>query len=175
LTTASSVEPTRRDFLFIATGAAGAVGVGAVAWPLISQMNPDASTLAMASIEVDISAVPLGAIMTVKWRGKPVFIRHRTPKEIEEAVSVPLSQLPDPETDKARVQKPEWLVVIGICTHLGCVPIGQAGSRGDYDGWFCPCHGSQYDTSGRIRRGPAPRNLDVPTYSFLTDTKLKIG
>lgn len=175
MTTASSAEPTRRDFLFIATGAAGAVGVGAVAWPLISQMNPDASTLAMASIEVDISAVPLGAIMTVKWRGKPVFIRHRTPKEIQEAVSVPMADLIDPQTDKARVQKPEWLVVVGICTHLGCVPIGQAGSRGDYDGWFCPCHGSQYDTSGRVRRGPAPTNLVVPGYSFLSDTKLKIG
>jgi len=173
--TSSTVEPTRRDFLFIATGAAGAVGVGAVAWPLISQMNPDASTLAMASIEVDISAVPLGSIMTVKWRGKPVFVRHRTPKEIQEATSVPLAELPDPETDKQRVQKPEWLVVVGICTHLGCVPIGQAGSRGDYDGWVCPCHGSQYDTSGRIRRGPAPKNLEVPTYSFLSDTKLKIG
>jgi len=172
---AASVEPTRRDFLFIATGAAGAVGVGAVAWPLISQMNPDASTLAMASIEVDISAVALGSIMTVKWRGKPVFIRHRTPKEIQEAADVVVATLPDPQTDKARVQKPEWLVVVGICTHLGCVPIGQAGSRGDYDGWFCPCHGSQYDTSGRIRRGPAPKNLEVPTYSFLSDTKLKIG
>ena len=172
---AASVEPTRRDFLFIATGAAGTVGVGAVAWPLISQMNPDASTLAMASIEVDISAVALGSIMTVKWRGKPVFIRHRTPKEIQEAADVVVATLPDPQTDKARVQKPEWLVVVGICTHLGCVPIGQAGSRGDYDGWFCPCHGSQYDTSGRIRRGPAPKNLEVPTYSFLSDTKLKIG
>lgn len=175
MATSSTVEPTRRDFLFIATGAAGAVGVGAVAWPLISQMNPDASTLAMASTEVDISAVPLGAIMTVKWRGKPVFVRHRTPKEIQEAVDVPLSALPDPQTDKQRVQKPEWLIVVGICTHLGCVPIGQAGQRGPYDGWFCPCHGSVYDTSGRIRSGPAPKNLEVPTYAFLSDTKIKIG
>ena len=169
---ATTVEPTRRDFLYIATGAAAAVGVGAVAWPLISQMNPDASTLALASTEVDIGSLPEGGIMTVKWRGKPVFVRHRTAKEIKEAVDVPLAQLPDPEADSARVKKPEWLIVVGVCTHLGCVPLGH---QGEYDGWFCPCHGSVYDTSGRIRKGPAPRNLDVPQYQFVADTKVRIG
>ena len=158
--------------LFLATGAAGAVAVGSVVWPLISQMNPDASTLALASTEVDIGGIAEGQIVTVKWRGKPVFVRHRTKKEIEEAQAVPVSQLPDPQTDAARVQKPEWLIVIGVCTHLGCIPLGHQGA---YDGWFCPCHGSVYDTSGRIRQGPAPRNLDVPTYAFETATKVKIG
>lgn len=171
----STVEPTRRDMLFIATGAVAAVGAGAVVWPLISQMNPDASTLALASTEVDISAIPEGGSLTVKWRGKPVFVRHRTKKEIDEAVATPLAQLPDPQTDAVRVKKPEWLVVVGVCTHLGCVPLGAPGSRGEYDGWFCPCHGSHYDTSGRIRKGPAPTNLAVPTYDFLSDTKLRIG
>jgi ubiquinol-cytochrome c reductase iron-sulfur subunit len=172
LATASTVEPTRRDFLFIATGAVAAVGTAAVVWPLISQMSPDASTLALASSEVDIGAIPAGQIVTIKWRGKPVFIRHRTPKEIEEAEKVDVATLPDPQTDASRVQKPEWLIVVGVCTHLGCIPLGHAG---EYDGWFCPCHGSVYDTSGRIRKGPAPRNLAVPQYSFLTDTKVKIG
>ena len=171
----STVEPTRRDMLFIATGAVAAVGAGAVAWPLVSQMNPDASTLALASTEVDISAIPEGGSLTVKWRGKPVFVRHRTKKEIDEALATPLAQLPDPQTDAVRVKKPEWLVVVGVCTHLGCVPLGAPGSRGEYDGWFCPCHGSHYDTSGRIRKGPAPTNLAVPTYDFLSDTKLRIG
>lgn len=171
----STVEPTRRDMLFIATGAVAAVGAGAVVWPLISQMNPDASTLALASTEVDISAIPEGGSLTVKLRGKPVFVRHRTKKEIDEAVATPLAQLPDPQTDAVRVKKPEWLVVVGVCTHLGCVPLGAPGSRGEYDGWFCPCHGSHYDTSGRIRKGPAPTNLAVPTYDFLSDTKLRIG
>jgi ubiquinol-cytochrome c reductase iron-sulfur subunit len=166
------VEQSRRDFLFIATGAMGAIGVAAVAWPLIDQMNPDASTLAMASIEVDISAIQEGQIVTVKWRGKPVFIRHRTPKEIEEAVNTPLAELRDPQTDAQRVQKAPWLVVIGICTHLGCIPLGHDGK---YDGWLCPCHGSVYDTSGRIRQGPAPLNLEVPEYAFLSDVKLRIG
>jgi ubiquinol-cytochrome c reductase iron-sulfur subunit len=169
---ATTGEATRRDFLFIATGALGAVGVGAAAWPLISQMNPDASTLALASTEVDIGNIAEGQIVTIKWRGKPVFIRHRTKKEIDEARAVPLSQLPDPQTDEARVKKPEWLIVIGVCTHLGCVPLGHQGA---YDGWFCPCHGSAYDTSGRIRQGPAPRNLDVPTYAFTSATKVTIG
>jgi ubiquinol-cytochrome c reductase iron-sulfur subunit len=170
-----TVEPTRRDMLFIATGAAAVVGAGAVAWPLISQMNPDASTLALSSIEVDIGAIPVGGIVTVKWRGKPVFIRHRTKKEIEEAEKVVLASLPDPEVDSKRVQKPEWLVVVGVCTHLGCIPLGGEGQRGEFDGWFCPCHGSAYDTSGRIRKGPAPKNLPVPGYAFLSPTKLKIG
>jgi ubiquinol-cytochrome c reductase iron-sulfur subunit len=158
--------------LFIANGAVAAVGVGALAWPLISQMNPDASTLALASTEVDISSIPEGGILTVKWRGKPVFVRHRTKKEIEEAANVKAADMPDPHADSARVKKPEWLVVVGVCTHLGCVPLGHSG---DYDGWFCPCHGSVYDTSGRIRKGPAPRNLEVPAYAFLSDTKLQIG
>ena len=166
------VEQSRRDFLFIATGALGAIGVAGVAWPLIDQMNPDASTLAMASIEVDISAIQEGQIVTVKWRGKPVFIRHRTAKEIEEAVNTPVADLRDPQTDAQRVQKAPWLVVIGICTHLGCIPLGH---EGKYDGWLCQCHGSVYDTSGRIRQGPAPLNLEVPEYAFLSDVKLRIG
>jgi len=169
---AATVDPNRRDFLYLATGAVGAVGVGAVAWPLIDQMNPDASTVALAAIEVDISAIPEGQIVTVKWRGKPVFIRHRTPKEIEEAVDTPLSELRDPQTDAERVKKAPWLVVVGVCTHLGCVPLGH---QGKYDGWFCPCHGSVYDTSGRIRQGPAPLNLEVPEYAFLSDVKVRIG
>jgi ubiquinol-cytochrome c reductase iron-sulfur subunit len=172
LASASTVEPTRRDFLFIATGAMAAVGTAAVVWPLISQMSPDASTLAMASTEVDIGSIPVGQIVTIKWRGKPVFISHRSPKEIEEAQNVDLAALKDPQPDSARVKKPEWLVVIGVCTHLGCIPLGH---QGDYNGWFCPCHGSVYDTSGRIRKGPAPLNLAVPDYAFLTDAKLKIG
>ena len=135
-------------------------------------MNPDASTLAMASTEVDLSSIPAGQIVTVKWRGKPVFIRHRTAEEIKAAQDVSVDSLRDPQSDSARVQKPEWLIVIGICTHLGCIPLGK---QGEYNGWFCPCHGSVYDTSGRIRQGPAPRNLDVPPYAFLTDTKVKIG
>ena len=136
-------------------------------------MNPDASTLALASTEVDIGKVEVGQIMTIKWRGNPVFVRHRTPKEIQEAQNTPMSDLKDPQTDESRVQKPEWLIVLGICTHLGCVPLGH---EGQYDGWRCPCHGSVYDTSGRIRQGPAPRNLDVPAaIAFLTPTKLKIG
>jgi len=167
-----TAEPTRRDMLYIATGAAAAVAAGSAVWPLISQMNPDASTLALSSTELDIAAIPEGQIVTVKWRGKPVFVRHRTKKEIDEAVAVPLSQLPDPQADSARAKKPEWLVVVGVCTHLGCIPLGH---QGDYDGWFCPCHGSVYDTSGRIRSGPAPRNLEVPDYAFLSDTKIKIG
>jgi ubiquinol-cytochrome c reductase iron-sulfur subunit len=149
-----------------------AVGVAAVVWPLISQMSPDASTLAMASTEVDIGAIPVGQIVIIKWRGKPVFISHRSPKEIEEAQNVDVATLRDPQPDSARVKKPEWLIVIGVCTHLGCIPMGH---QGDYGGWFCPCHGSVYDTSGRIRKGPAPLNLLIPEYSFLTDTKVKIG
>jgi len=159
--------------LFIATGAVGAVGAGSVAWPLIHQMNPDASTIAAgAPIDVDLSAIAEGSSVTVKWRGKPIFVRHRTPKEIKEAVDVTLAQLPDPQADAQRVKKPEWLVVIGVCTHLGCIPLGN---QGEYDGWFCPCHGSAYDTSGRIRKGPAPKNLEVPNYAFASDTKLTIG
>ncbi|MCC3244365.1 ubiquinol-cytochrome c reductase iron-sulfur subunit [Methylocystis sp. WRRC1] len=167
-----SAEANRRDILYIATGTAAVGAAGAAVWPLIAQMNPDASTLALASTEVDLSAIPEGQIVTVKWRGKPVFVRHRTAEEIKAAENVELSVLPDPEADSQRVQKPEWLVVIGVCTHLGCIPTGK---EGEFDGWFCPCHGSTYDVSGRIRSGPAPTNLEVPKYTFLSDTKIKIG
>jgi ubiquinol-cytochrome c reductase iron-sulfur subunit len=172
LSSAVTVDPNRRDFLFIATGAAGVVALGSVAWPLIDQMNPDASTLALSSTEVDLGPIAEGQIVTVKWRGGPVFVRHRTKQEIEEAESAKMEDLKDPQADKDRVQKPEWLIVSGVCTHLGCVPIGH---DGQYGGWKCPCHGSVYDTSGRIRQGPAPLNLPVPEYVFLTDTKVKIG
>jgi ubiquinol-cytochrome c reductase iron-sulfur subunit len=166
-------EPTRRDILFVATGAMGAAGAGFAAWPLIDQMSPDATTLAAASAEVDIGNIAEGQVVTVKWRGKPIFISHRTAKEIEAARAVPLSELPDPATDESRVQKPEWLIVIGICTHLGCVPLKN---DGPYEGgYFCPCHGSVYDASGRIRYGPAPYNLAVPPYKFASDTKVTIG
>ena len=165
-------EPSRRDILYVATGAAAAVAVGGVVWPLIAQMNPDASTRALASTEVDLGAVTEGQIITVKWRGKPVFVRHRTADEIKAAEDVDLKSLPDPQPDNARVQKPQWLVVVGVCTHLGCIPTGK---EGEFNGWFCPCHGSTYDVSGRIRSGPAPSNLEVPDYAFLTDTKIKIG
>lgn len=165
-------EVTRRDFLYVATGVVGAVAVGAAAWPLIDQMNPSADVLALSTTEVDLSTIERGQSITVMWRGKPVFVRHRTEKEIAEARAVAMADLPDPETDQARVTKPEWLILIGICTHLGCVPIGQ---KGNYDGWLCPCHGSQYDSSGRIRKGPAPKNLAVPPYKFVNDTKILIG
>ena len=165
-------EPTRRDFLYIATGAAAAIGAATTLWPFIDQMNPDASTLALASIEVNISSIQPGQIVTVLWRGKPVFIRHRTPEEIKTAQDVNINDLPDPQPDSARVQKPEWLVLVGICTHLGCVPIGP---KGDYQGWLCPCHGSQYDSSGRVRVGPAPTNLAVPDYKFVSDSVVRIG
>jgi len=177
LAKASNAEPTRRDFLFTATGTVAAVGAGAVVWPLVDQMNPDASVKALASIEVDLSAIEVGQSVTVKWRGKPVFIRRRTQEEITEAESVPLSDLPDPVSDKDRVEKPEWLIMVGVCTHLGCIPKGQkvGDAKGEFNGWFCPCHGSHYDTSGRIRKGPAPLNLLVPDYKFLKDTLVKIG
>lgn len=165
-------QPTRRDFLYIATAAFGAVGVAAVAWPLIDQMNPDASVLALASTEVDLSAIAPGQAVTVMWRGKPIFVRHRTPEEIAAARSINVAALPDPEPDAERVIEPEWLVVIGVCTHLGCVPLGE---QGDFGGWFCPCHGSHYDTSARIRRGPAPRNLEVPPYTFVDANTILIG
>jgi ubiquinol-cytochrome c reductase iron-sulfur subunit len=173
--TTISAEPTRRDFLYVATGTVGAIGLAAVAVPMIAQMNPDASTIAAgAPVEVDLSPITEGQVIKVFWRGKPIFISHRTKKEIEEARSVQLSSLPDPQADKDRV-KPghdQWLIVIGICTHLGCIPIAH---QGNYDGWFCPCHGSQYDTSGRIRQGPAPKNLFLPPYKFLADSKIRIG
>ncbi|MDY0029018.1 MAG: ubiquinol-cytochrome c reductase iron-sulfur subunit [Pseudobdellovibrionaceae bacterium] len=167
----------RRDFLYMTAGAMAAVGAGSVVWPFVSQMNPAADTLAMSTTEVDVSSIEPGQAVTVMWRGKPVFIRHRTEKEIAEAKEVDVTTLRDKQADSERVQKPEWLIVIGVCTHLGCVPLGQktGDMRGDYDGWFCPCHGSAYDTSGRIRKGPAPKNLEVPSYSFLSDTLIRIG
>jgi ubiquinol-cytochrome c reductase iron-sulfur subunit len=173
--TATSAEPTRRDFLYIATGAVGAVGGAFTLIPLIAQMNPDASTIAAgAPIEVDLSPIAAGQVIKVFWRGKPIFINHRTPKEIEEAAKVDLASLPDPQPDSARVKpgKAQWQVLVGICTHLGCIPLSHSGQ---YDGYFCPCHGSVYDTSGRIRSGPAPANLPLPPYEFLSDTKIRIG
>ncbi|MEK7801579.1 MAG: ubiquinol-cytochrome c reductase iron-sulfur subunit [Pseudomonadota bacterium] len=173
----SENEPSRRDFLYMTTGAMAAIGASSVAWPFISQLTPAADTLAMSTTEADISSVAEGQSVTVMWRGKPVFIRHRTAKEIEEANAVDISTLRDKQDDKIRVQKNQWLIVVGVCTHLGCVPLGQKTSdmRGEYGGWFCPCHGSVYDTSGRIRKGPAPKNLEVPTYTFLSDTLVRIG
>ena len=167
----------RRDFIVVATNTMLAVGAAAVAYPFINQMNPAADTLALSSIEVDVSGIEEGQAITVKWRGKPVFIRHRTAAEIELAGQVNLDDLRDPEGDMDRVEKPEYLVIQGICTHLGCVPLGQkiGEVKGDYNGWFCPCHGSHYDTSGRIRKGPAPTNLGVPPYAFLSDNVIKIG
>jgi ubiquinol-cytochrome c reductase iron-sulfur subunit len=168
---------TRRDFLDLVAWSTMAVGTAALVWPLIDQMNPSADVLALSTIEVDLSQIEVGQAVTVKWRGKPVFIRHRTPEEISEAEAVPVTALRDPQTDQERVQKPEWLVVLGVCTHLGCVPLGNkpGEDKGEYDGWFCPCHGSHYDSSGRIRKGPAPLNLEVPEYAFLTDTSVRIG
>ena len=173
----AGTDGDRRDFLTILAIGAGAIGTGSVAWPLIDSMNPSAEVLALASIDVSVDSVEEGQSITVKWRGKPVFIRRRTEEEIEIASGVDQGDLIDPEPDSARVQRPEWLVMVGVCTHLGCVPLGQKSSdpKGEFGGWFCPCHGSHYDTSGRIRKGPAPTNLEVPKYSFLTDTTLRIG
>lgn len=159
-------------------GAMGAVAAGSVVWPFISQMSPAADTKALSTTEVDIASVAEGQAITVMWRGKPVFIRHRTAKEIAESKDVDVATLRDKQTDEQRFKtRPEFLVVIGVCTHLGCIPLGQKTGemKGEYDGWFCPCHGSQYDTSGRIRKGPAPKNLEVPSYSFITDTLIRIG
>ena len=162
----------RRDFIFTASYALGAVGIGAAVWPLIDQMNPDQSVKALASTEVDVSSLEPGKSITVLWRGKPVFIKRRTEEEIAEARNVNIEDLPHPEKDEDRAKNPEWLVMLGICTHLGCVPLGD---KGEYNGWFCPCHGSHYDTSGRIRKGPAPKNLEVPKYEFVNSNTIKIG
>ena len=172
-----SASGTRRDFINLLVNSTAVFGAAAVAWPIISSLNPSEDVLALASTEVDISQIEAGQAITVKWRGKPVFIRHRTPEEIKAAESVDVNTLRDPQTDDQRVEKPEWLIVVGVCTHLGCVPQGQKPSepRGQYGGWFCPCHGSEYDTSGRIRRGPAPTNLEVPQYTFTSDTLVTIG
>lgn len=167
----------RRDFLNLVTASFVGVGVGAIAWPFVNSMQPARDVLALASTDAELGAIVAGQAVTVMWRGKPVFIRHRTAKDIEEARAVPMADLKDPATDQSRVQKDQWLVMIGICTHLGCIPLGQkpTDNKGQYDGWFCPCHGSAYDTSGRIRVGPAPRNLDIPPYAFTSDTKIRIG
>ena len=195
MSTAEHAEVNRRDFLYIATGAVGAVGVALTAWPFISQMNPDASVLALASVEVDLTPIVEGQEITIKWRGNPVFIRHRTAKEIEAAKAVDLGELPDKLARSANVAdgadasdanrviagKEQYIVMMGVCTHLGCVPIRNEGDYAvvegstKHGGWFCPCHGSHYDTSGRIRRGPAPQNLPVPQYQFTSDTKIRIG
>lgn len=166
---------TRRDFIVLTASGMAAVGAGAIAWPLVDSMNPAADVLALSSTEVDLAPIAEGQSITIMWRGKPVFIRHRTAAEIEEARKVDMSVLPDPQKDEERVQAghDQWLVMLGVCTHLGCVPLGNR--SGDYDGWFCPCHGSHYDTSGRIRKGPAPKNLVVPEYVFLSDNRIKIG
>ena len=170
----TSGETTRRDFMVLAATSMAAVGGACAMWPLVDSLNPAADTLAMSSIEVDLSHIAPGQTITVKWRGKPIFIRNRTEAEIKEAEAVPMSDLKDPEEDSQRVQAghSQWLVMIGICTHLGCVPIS---GQGDFGGFFCPCHGSQYDGSGRIRVGPAPKNLEIPEYAFITDTKIRIG
>jgi len=179
-------EVTRRDFLYIATGAVGVVGAAAVAWPFIDQMNPDASALALASVEVDVSSIEEGQSIKVKWRGKPVFIRYRTMQEMEQARAVPVDDLKDRNarnanlasgavaTDENRTVegREQWIVMVGVCTHFGCIPIGE---QGDFGGWFCPCHGSHYDTAGRIRKGPAPENLAVPAFTFIDDNTIRIG
>ncbi len=195
MSTAEHAEVNRRDFLYIATGAVGAVGAALTAWPFIAQMNPDASVLAMSSIEVDLAPIAEGQAITLKWRGNPVFIRHRNGKEIESAKTVAMEDLKDPlarnanvkdgdaATDENRVVggKEQFLVMMGVCTHLGCVPLGNDGDYAVVEGsqktggWLCPCHGSHYDTAGRIRKGPAPQNLAVPVYAYLTDTKIRIG
>ncbi|WP_269714464.1 ubiquinol-cytochrome c reductase iron-sulfur subunit [Caulobacter sp. NIBR2454] len=173
-TTEPQADPSRRDFIHIAAIAAGAGGAAALVWPFIDQMNPSADTLALASVEFDLTKVAEGQQVTIKWRGKPLFVRNRTQREIDAAVKDDSASLPDPQTDAERHKdgKAQWLVLVGSCTHLGCVPTFGGG---DYGGWFCPCHGSHYDTSGRIRKGPAPTNLVVPEYEFLSDTKVKIG
>ncbi len=183
-TPVESDEPTRRDFIHIASGTAVVAGAGFLAWPLIDQMNPSADTLSLATIEFDVSSLEEGAQVVAKWRGKPVFIRYRTAAEIEEARSLDVNVLKDKQTDSERLVpgpdgklKPQYLVAIGICTHLGCVPLFDPKDTkgGEYGGWFCPCHGSHYDNSGRIRKGPAPTNLEVPPYWYMSDTVIQIG
>lgn len=172
-----SDSESRRDFLYLSAVAISAVGTGVALWPFIHSMNPAADTLALSTIEVDLGLIEVGQRITVKWRGQPLFIDHRTPAQIAAARADDNADLPDPEPDSARVVRPEWLVVIGVCTHLGCVPLGQkaADPKGGWGGWFCPCHGSHYDTSGRIRKGPAPRNLVVPPYAFPDDARIRVG
>ena len=184
-------DPSRRDVILIGAGAFAAIGGAAMLWPLLDQMNPDSSTLSLSTTEVDLAPIEEGQAITVMWRGKPIFIRHRTEKEVEEANEVKMDQLIDPlarnanlaedapatDDNRAAPEREPWLVMIGICTHLGCIPKGQAVGdyKGEFGGWFCPCHGSQYDTSGRVRIGPAPENMFIPPYTFTSDTKIKIG
>ena len=167
----------RRDFLILAAGAMGAVGAASFAWPLIDSMNPSAEVLALSTVNVDLDPIELGQSITIVWQGKPVFVRRRTKTEIEQALADDGADLRDPETDGDRAQNPDWLIMIGLCTHLGCIPLGQKSTdpKGDFGGWFCPCHGSHYDTAGRIRKGPAPRNLPLPPYTFVDDKTILIG
>jgi ubiquinol-cytochrome c reductase iron-sulfur subunit len=175
--TVKTPKGKRRDFLYVSAAALGATGSAAALWPFIDSMNPSADVTAVSQTEVDLSSIKVGQRVTVTWQSRPVFIVRRTKEEIERALEDDEVALPDPQMDIDRVQNQEWLIVIGVCTHFGCIPLGQAasGPTGDYGGWFCPCHGSHYDTSGRIRRGPAPRNLDVPPYQFINPTTLLIG
>jgi ubiquinol-cytochrome c reductase iron-sulfur subunit len=172
-------DVTKRDFLKLVAGAATGIGTAAIAWSFIDYMNPSQDVLALSSVEIDLAPIAAGQGITVLWQGKPIFVRHRTDKEIKEAEDVQMSQLIEPQPDSARVKQghTQWIVLIGICTHLGCVPLGNKPTdpRGDWGGWFCPCHGSQYDTSGRVRHGPAPANLALPPYAFESDTRVKIG
>lgn len=172
-------DANKRDFLTLMTGASAAIAVGSLAWPFVDSMSPAADTLALSSIELDIGPVAEGQGITVVWRGKPIFVRHRTAEEVKTAQAVQPNQMIEPIKDSERVKTghEQWLVAIGICTHLGCIPLGNkpTDTRGDFGGWLCPCHGSQYDVSGRVRKGPAPANLPIPPYAFLTDTKIKIG
>lgn len=181
-----SEDPDRRDFLYIATGMAGLVGTAVIAWPFIDQMRPDASTLAMATVEVDVASLTQGASVVVKWRGKPVVVRYRTDKEMKDGEDTKLADLKDPlarndnlaanapatDANRSAPGKEAWLVMVQVCTHLGCIPLGQ---QGEYGGWYCPCHGSVYDTAGRIRHGPAPENMAIPVFQFTSDTKIRIG
>jgi ubiquinol-cytochrome c reductase iron-sulfur subunit len=172
-------DGTKRDFLKMLAGAGAAVAVGATGWAFVDSMNPSADVLALSSTEVDLTKIAEGSGITVMWRGKPVFVRYRTGKEIQEAQDVRMSELIDPMPDSDRVKpgQAKWIVLVGICTHLGCIPLGNKATdpRGDWGGWFCPCHGSQYDTSGRVRHGPAPLNLALPPYAFVNDSKISIG
>lgn len=170
-------EQTRRDFLLASTTAIGLVGAGLASWPFIDSMNPAADVRILSNIDLDLSPIDVGQRITIVWRGRPVFVDHRSEQEIARAKADDNAALRDPQPDNARVQRDDWLIVVGICTHLGCIPLGQTpgAQRGDFGGWFCPCHGSHYDTSGRIRKGPAPRNLDVPPYRFESDETVQIG
>ena len=175
--TETKIDTEKRDFLFLTTGGLAIAGGALTAWSLINTMNPAKDVLALSSTEVDLSPIDEGQALTVMWRGKPVFIKHRTQMEIQEAREVDIDSLKHKDLDETRVKNPNWLVVLGVCTHLGCVPLGQkvGDVKGDFGGWFCPCHGSHYDTSGRIRKGPAPLNLEVPPYEFVSEEIIKIG